>query len=324
MYISNKNKGVVLLSVLMVILLLSSIAAYLGNKYFISLKRFAYLEYQTHAINYYRGVESISINRIKEEIDANKKYLPRNHPLLNDTFSYEANNGFIKTTVKDISNCINVNSLVRLENNQLKDNSENIKRVKKLFDLLEIDEIYANEFIDQAIDWIDKDSDPRPYGLEDYYYTGPLVNPKHYSGMRYFYDLNELKSLPVSRIIGWNHIVENFCALPISERSYININSFNKGEGIMLASAFEELSIDDAEYVIFNMPEEGFDELNTFFNNFSNIDFGDVYTDINFSTNKFLLVSELITDEFNSKSQVTIYYGNNKNGDILARTYNGI
>ena len=49
MYISNKNKGVVLLSVLMVILLLSSIAAYLGNKYFISLKRFAYLEYQTHA-----------------------------------------------------------------------------------------------------------------------------------------------------------------------------------------------------------------------------------------------------------------------------------
>ena len=91
MYISNKNKGVVLLSVLMVILLLSSIAAYLGNKYFISLIRFAYLEYQTHAINYYRGVESISINRIKEEIDANKKYLPRNHPLLNDTFSYEAN-----------------------------------------------------------------------------------------------------------------------------------------------------------------------------------------------------------------------------------------
>ena len=67
MFTNNKNnKGVVLLSVLMVILLLSSIAAFIGNKYFISLKRFAYLEYQTQAINYYRGIESISIKRIKD------------------------------------------------------------------------------------------------------------------------------------------------------------------------------------------------------------------------------------------------------------------
>ena len=85
MFTNNKNnKGVVLLSVLMVILLLSSIAAFIGNKYFISLKRFAYLEYQTQAINYYRGIESISMKRIKDELEANKEYLPRNHPLLND------------------------------------------------------------------------------------------------------------------------------------------------------------------------------------------------------------------------------------------------
>ena len=72
------------------------------------------------------------------------------------------------------------------------------------------------------------------------------------------------------------------------------------------------------------MPQEGFDQINTFFNNFSNIDFGDVYTGIEFTSNKFQIVSELIADDFNSKSYTTIYYGNNKNGDILLRTYNGI
>ena len=72
------------------------------------------------------------------------------------------------------------------------------------------------------------------------------------------------------------------------------------------------------------MPQEGFDQINTFFNNFSNIDFGDVYTGIEFTSNKFQIVSELIADDFNSKSYTTIYYGNNKNGDILSRTYNGI
>ena len=325
MFTNNKNNtGVVLLSVLMVILLLSSIAAFIGNKYFISLKRFAYLEYQTQAINYYRGIESISMKRIKDELEANKEYLPRNHPLLNDIFSYEANGGLIKTSVDDLSNCININALVSLTNNQYKDNEESIKRLKKYFALKEIDEIYIDEFIDQVIDWIDKDTDPRANGVEDYYYTGPLTNPKHYSGMRYFYNISELKPLPATSIIGWENINEFLCVLPINEQSYININSLEEGDGILLASAFENLSLDDAEYIIFNMPQEGFDQINTFFNNFSNIDFGDVYTRIEFSSNKFQIISELKVDDFSSKSLTTIYYGNNRHGDILSRTYNGI
>ena len=125
---TNNNKGVVLISVLVVILLLSSIAAFLGNKYFISLKRFAYLEYQTQALNYYRGIESISVNRIKDEVNANKNYLPRNNLLLNDVFNFEANNGSIKSQVKDISNCINVNSLVNSLNGNVSQNTQNIKR----------------------------------------------------------------------------------------------------------------------------------------------------------------------------------------------------
>ena len=78
-----------------------------------------------------------------------------------------------------------------------KDNEESISRLKKYFFLKEVDEIYVDEFIDQVIDWIDKDNDPRANGVEDYYYTGPLANPKHYSGMRYFYNISELKPLPI-------------------------------------------------------------------------------------------------------------------------------
>ena len=324
MFINNKSKGVVLLSVLMVILLLSSIAAFIGNKYFISLKRFAYLEYQTQAINYYRGIESISIKRIKDELEANKEYLPRNHPLLNDTFSYEANGGFINTSVEDVSNCININALVNLINNQYKDNEESIKRLKKYFVLKEVDEIYIDEFVDQAIDWIDKDTDPRANGVEDYYYTGPLANPKHYSGMRYFNNIYELKALPISKSIDWGHISKYLCALPISEQPYININSLEEGDALLLASAFIELTSSDAEYIIFNSPDEGYDQANTFYNNFSGIQFGDPYLQINLTSNKFMINSELKTDDFTSLSSTIIYFGKNRNGEILSRTYNGI
>ena len=57
---------------------------------------------------------------------------------------------------------------------------------------------------------------------------GPLANPKHYSGMRYFYNISELKPLPISNVIGWDNINEFLCALPINEQPYININSLEE------------------------------------------------------------------------------------------------
>jgi general secretion pathway protein K len=324
MFINNRNKGVVLISVLLVILLLSTIAAFIGSKYFVAIKRFAYLEYQTHALNYYRGVESISIQRIKDELDANKQYLPRNHPLLNDSYIFDAANGSIKTDVKDLSNCININNLVKKNNGKYLPDQQNIKRIKKLLELLEYDEVNINEFTDQIIDWIDKDSDPRDYGIEDYYYTGPLSSPMHYSGMRYFNNIDELKALPITKIVQWDHILKYLCALPISEQGYININSMNMKDAPLLASAFSELSLFDAEYIIFNMLEEGYDQNTRFYNSFNNIEFGEPYVEINFTSNKFMLISELKSNNFNSSSLTTIYYGKNRNGEILLRTYNGI
>ncbi len=50
--------------------------------------------------------------------------------------------------------------------------------------LAEVENNITEEAIDQIIDWIDKDSNPRAYGLEDYYYSGPLHNPREYSAMR--------------------------------------------------------------------------------------------------------------------------------------------
>ena len=80
----------------------------------------------------------------------------------------------------------------------------------------------------------------------------------------------------------------------------------------------------DAEYIIFNSADEGYDQANTFYNNFSGIQFGDPYLQINFTSNKFMINSELKTDDFTSLSSTIIYFGKNRNGEILSRTYNGI
>ena len=65
--------------------------------------------------------------------------------------------------------------------------------------LNEVDLNLTDEAIDQIIDWIDGESNPRAYGLEDYYYSGPLNNPKEYTGSRLFHALAEIKGLPAIR-----------------------------------------------------------------------------------------------------------------------------
>ena len=51
---------------------------------------------------------------------------------------------------------------------------ENIKTItafRKILFLNEIDNNIIEEVIDQTIDWIDQDANPRAFGLEDYYYS---------------------------------------------------------------------------------------------------------------------------------------------------------
>ena len=59
-----KTKGVVLISVLLIVLLLSSIAVVIGNNYFVSFKRAQYLELQTVSLNIFSSIESLALKKI--------------------------------------------------------------------------------------------------------------------------------------------------------------------------------------------------------------------------------------------------------------------
>ena len=70
----TKTKGVVLISVLLIVLLLSSVAVVIGNNYLISLKRAAFLEFQTISLNLFRNIESLALRKINEELRLNNTF----------------------------------------------------------------------------------------------------------------------------------------------------------------------------------------------------------------------------------------------------------
>ncbi len=70
-----KDKGVALMSVLLIVLILSSIAVIIGNNYFISLKRAAYIEFQSNSLNLFKGMEFLGKKKLTKKLNLQKQLL---------------------------------------------------------------------------------------------------------------------------------------------------------------------------------------------------------------------------------------------------------
>ena len=318
-----KTKGDGLISVLLIGLLISSVAVVIGNNYLISLKRAAFLEFQTISLNLFRNIESLALRKINEELRFNNIFHNKQSALFLNDFIFETEKGIIVGHIEDISSCFNINAMVKQTDSNFIPNRKTIKAFRRLMELKRVDNGLVDEAVDQIIDWIDLDSDPRAFGSEDYYYSGPLNTPKEYTGKRLFYSLEELKSLPAVRSIGWNVFDDNFCTHPESKDFSININSLDVGHAYLFSSLFLDLAISDSEYIITNIPEEGIKSLVELSKLFPSYEFDVVNGTIKFSTNAFNLITKIEFDEYSSESISTIYYDNN-NSYIFSRIYNGI
>ena len=320
----SKDKGVVLISILLIVLLLSSVAVLFGNKYFLSLKRAQYIEFQTLSLNIFRNMESLAQDKIEKELRFNSNKLTKDNPIINEPMVFNLNGADILGKISDYGNCFNINSIVKLNDSNYVENKNSVAAFRKILSLNEIDNNIIEEVIDQTIDWIDKDTNPRAYGLEDYYYSGPLHSPREYTGMRLMVSIEELKSIPAVKQIDWNIFKNHFCAIPILNELSLNINTLDLEDAYLLSSIFSNLTIKDAEYILDNIPKSGFDDLNNFIRSFPDLDLELAYGNITVTSNIFELNLEVNFNKFISSSKSIIIYEDNNNGFIISRIYNGI
>src|SRR5210317_2456590 len=105
-----RNKGVVLISVLMIVLLLSSVAVLIGNNYLVSFKRAQYQEFQNVSLNIFKNIESLALRKIDNELRFNTKVHANNNALFSNDFIFKTQKGFVSGKIIDASNCFNINS----------------------------------------------------------------------------------------------------------------------------------------------------------------------------------------------------------------------
>ena len=325
MYTKNKNnKGVILISVLLIVLVLSAIAISIGSNFLLAFKRSIYQDFETNSLELFKSIESISIKKVEEKNRFGAQVLSKGDPLFSDVFYYELPNGKLSSQITDASNCININSVVLLSNNNYTQNPKGIASLKKLLLHKEFDERNIDALIDQMIDWIDTDNQPRAEGLEDYFYTGPLHSPKQYTGKRLFYDLSELMNLPAFRYFNLKQLNNHLCAIPVSGNSRVNINLLTPEDSDLLSALLPNSTIEDANLIISNTPQEGFVDMSQLIREFPSIDFKNSNATIFFTSNLFSIKSEIISEEMKISSNSFLYLENNKRGYIISRTYNGL
>ncbi|MDB0023724.1 type II secretion system protein GspK, partial [Gammaproteobacteria bacterium] len=254
----------------------------------------------------------------------NSNKLARNNSLLNNDLYFETDEGVVIAKISDNSNCFNINALVVKNQKNYIENKKSIDAFRKFMRFHSIDNNLVEEMIDQVIDWIDLDSDPRAYGLEDYFYSGPLNNTKEYSGRRLFFSVDELKGIPAFRKVDWQIIKNNFCSIIGNSDLTLNLNTLNLDESFLLSSFFPNLALSEAEYIIDTIPEEGIENLNSLKSLHPMANFEAQYGNIKFSSSTFDLTTVITQNNFSAKSTSKIIHDKNKNSYIISRTYNGI
>ena len=137
-------------------------------------------------------------------------------------------------------------------------------------------------------------------------------------------DIEELKSIPSVRLVDWDIFKEFFCAYPFATDLKLNINTLDKNNILLLTAFFPKIDIKDSEYIIENIPLNGFQDINAFLQSFDDIDLSSPNGEILFTSDIFNIETVIDYEGYSASSKSTLIYGKNKNGYILSRTYNGI
>ena len=256
----SKEEGGVLVLVLLVVALILSIGVQSVDKIHFSFNQVIKSLKDDQSYWYALGLESTATNFLIEQIVEKQS----SKPLMFDNevpfIRLSMKGAVIEGSLKDLSACFNLNSLVRRDDkgSSFVINNEGLILYRNLLLSLEVDNFLLENLIYGLLDWVDSDNSLiNMYGAEDDFYTR-LDSP--------YWSANQLLSneLELANIKNYNtdvlkKILPYVCALPESGISSINVNTIPKNKPEILMMLFgENLPRETALQVLNDRPSEGY------------------------------------------------------------------
>ena len=313
--------GVILITTLLIVMILSIISVQISKNFYISLKREAYLDFKNLSHQMLMSSEKQAIKSLQKNIKSFQSKLTLNDSLLNNKFYFQNDLMILEVSVLDASNCFNLNSLFKPSGKSYEIRPLYKAWLKRYLKLKQFNEADIESFIDQLVDWVDRDNQPLNFGAENYFYIGPASKISQFTPKRLLVDISEINNFPIMERVDYRDLITNLCVFPNRNNQIININSLVQSDSLLIAAFFDEENLEYIASQILNMPKNGYDDVNVFIDQFNQASkFPSQVLSINSQT--FRLQSDIINENFSANLESLVILDISNSAEVLGRTFN--
>jgi general secretion pathway protein K len=294
----------------------------------VQVQRSTNLQSQQQAKWYAYGAEELAIKGLiqSKKDDPEKTTLAQPWAKQGDV-KYPVENGTLSGQLTDLQACLNLNAL-GVEPDPNSGNKTNPAH-KALFAILEnIDDLPSDEseegMADSVFDWLDENSITYRSGAEEGEYLSRQF--PYMTANSLFASVSELRLIKGFNPLVMEKVLPFVCVIPGSTLLSINVNTVTEEQALLLSGLIDELSVSGAQAVIAARPENGFDNIEEFFESVKQ----QGGKNIKAVEKLFSLKSEYFKLQTQAKfvdlrfSMTTLLYASNGEVTILARKFGGV
>ncbi|EPR9734827.1 type II secretion system minor pseudopilin GspK [Enterobacter bugandensis] len=264
----RKQKGVALLVVLILLVMMSALAAKISQQFCRNLQKTHYQVSQQQLRWAMQAQEKVVKDRLQTDATGENKALNLDgdwhQPLETRGEDYT-----VVSQVEDAQDCFNVNNLLAAEKipqgqnaPAVPEKSRNEQIVEQILTESGISHTTAEEVYQQLVDYLDGDATTAKDGAESDAWAG--VVPARQPANQMMRTIAEIKQLPAFPVAAYPKVSKLLCALPDSA-SKVDVNTLKPEQAALLAALFPgKLTEDDAVRLIDSRPETGWENMETF------------------------------------------------------------
>ncbi|MGS2873809.1 type II secretion system minor pseudopilin GspK [Enterobacter huaxiensis] len=264
----RKQKGVALLVVLILLVMMSALAAKISQQFCRNLQKTHYQVSQQQLRWAMQAQEKVVKERLQTDASGESKALnPEgdwHQPLETRGEDYT-----VVSQAEDAQDCFNVNNLLATDSIAQDPNAPAVPEKPRKEQIVEqiltesgLSQTAAEEVYVQLVDYLDGDSTTAKEGAETDAWTGTV--PARQPANQMMRTIAEIKLLPAFPAAAYPKVSKLLCALPDSA-SKVDVNTLKPEQAALLAALFPgKLSEDVALRLIESRPENGWESMETF------------------------------------------------------------
>lgn len=283
----HKQKGVALLVIMLIVAIVTVLATEMVGRLQLNMARTINIKGNNQAYWYAIGSEEYARKSLGDLKTLDPSTINLSQPWAQE-FNFPIEGGSIQAQLYDLHACFNLNSLGPASNapptgtstnppppvnNQTQSanrasTSSNINTTRDALNRLislagrdEIDNFTADTVADSLADWLDEDSEIRPFGAEDSDYESQQF--PYSAANSLMTNSSELRLVNGVELRWLNLVMPLTCVIPNESTLNINVNTLTAEQAIVLA-AIADISVEDARSLINARPIDGYNTVADF------------------------------------------------------------